>query len=95
MSKKEQLLQKGIMKVGLKTENGVTLTEEKGFTIEEDSGKVLAFDVAEHPDLGISLLFGNQVFVLKFWDDEDLKKGLRIFSQAIEQEIERRSNACS
>ncbi len=90
MSHKGRLRREGKMKVGVKTDKGITLTEEKGFTIEESDGKVLAFDVADHPDLGTALLFGNQIFALKFWDDEDLEKGLRIFSQAIEKEMERR-----
>jgi hypothetical protein len=86
----QKMAQKGKMKVGLKTEKGITVTDEKGFTVEEIDGKVLAFDVADHPELGTALLFGNQIFALKFWDDEDLEKGLRIFTQAIQTEMERR-----
>jgi hypothetical protein len=83
----------GVMSVAVKTEKGFTLTREYGFTIEEDHGKVLAFDLVEHPQLGVTLLFGNQVFALKFWDDEDLKRGLGTFSQAVAKEMERRKNA--
>ena len=90
MGKQGRLKQRGTMKTGLKTEKGITLTQERGFTVEEADGKVLAFDVADHVELGTVLLFGNQVFALKFWDNEDLEKGLRIFSRAIETEMERR-----
>ena len=81
---------KGVMKTKVKTDKGFTLTNEKGFTIEEEDGKVLGFDVVDHPELGTALLFGNQIFALKYWDDEDLEKGLRVFSNAISMEIERR-----
>lgn len=80
----------GIMSVAVKTEKGYTLTRDYGFTVEEENGKVLAFDLLEHPDLGIALLFGQQVFALKFWDDEDLHKGLEIVTMAVSKELERR-----
>jgi hypothetical protein len=82
---------KGVMSVAVKTERGFTLTRDYGFTVEEEDGKVLAFDLLEHPELGTTLLFGNQVFVLKFWDDNALSNGLNIMSLALEKEIERRS----
>lgn len=82
----------GVMAIATKTDKGYTLTQDYGFTIEEENGKVVAFDLMEHPDLGITLLFGNQVFVLKFWDTDDLEKGLSILSQAIEMEIKRRKS---
>lgn len=84
---------KGVMSVAVKTEKGFTLTRDYGFTVEEENGKVLAFDLLEHPDLGITLLFGGQVFVLKFWDEEDLHAGLRMISLAVKKELERRKNA--
>jgi len=80
----------GVMSVAVKTEKGYTLTRDHGFTVEEEDGKVLAFDILEHPELGVTVLFGNQVFALKFWDDEDLHKGLKILSQAIKKELQRR-----
>jgi len=83
----------GVMSVAVKTEKGVTLTRDYGFTVEEENNKVLAFDLLEHPDLGISVLFGTQVFALKFWDEKDLHKGLEIISTAFNKELERRQNA--
>ena len=83
----------GVMSVAVKTEKGVTLTRDYGFTVEEDDGKLLAFDILEHPDLGVTVLFGNQVFALKFWNDEDLHAGLRIISLAVKKELNRRQDA--
>ena len=80
----------GIMSVAVKTEKGFTLTRDYGFTVEEENGKVLAFDLLEHPDLGVTVLFGNQVFAFKFWDEEDLARGLQIISEAVNKELERR-----
>lgn len=82
----------GVMSVAVKTEKGFTLTRDHGFTIEEEAGKVLAFDIIEHPELGVTLLFGNQVFALKYWDDKDLQKGLDAFSKAVYKETERRKS---
>ena len=83
----------GVMTIAVKTEKGFTLTQDYGFTVEEENEKVLAFDLLEHPALGISVLFGNQVFALKFWDEEDLHKGLQIISKGVKKELERRKNA--
>ena len=85
----------GVMSVAVKTERGFTLTHEYGFTVEEEGDKILAFDLLEHPELGTTVLFGNQVFALKFWDEEDLHAGLKIVSSAIERELERRKNGTS
>ncbi len=82
----------GSMKVSVKDDRGFVLSKDYGFTVEEENGKVLSFDLLDHPDLGITLLFGEQVFVLKFWDDKDLEKGLTVVSKAIELERARRSN---
>lgn len=81
----------GVMKVNLKDERGMVLTQEHGFTVEEQD-KVLAFDLHQHPELGTMLLFGDQVFVLKFWDDEHLEKGMRLLEDGFKKEIERRKN---
>lgn len=86
----DKLARQGVMTVAVKTEKGFTVTREHGFTIEEENGKVLAFDYLEHPDLGITVLFGNQVFALKFWNDEDLDKGLSMLTKAVEAEKNRR-----
>jgi hypothetical protein len=80
----------GVMTVAVKTEKGYTLTNQYGFTVEEEHGKVLAFDLFDHPELGTTVLFGNQVFVLKFWDDADLEKGLTLVKDALEKEQEKR-----
>jgi hypothetical protein len=82
----------GVMSVAVKTERGFTLTHEYGFTVEEENGTVLAFDLLEHPELGTTILFGNQVFALKFWNDEDLHKGMQTISEAFNKELERRGH---
>ncbi len=82
-----------VMTVAVKTEKGFTITQDHGFTVEEEDGKVLAFDLLNHPDLGVTVLFGNQVFALKFWDDKDLHKGVDIISKAVNKELERRRDA--
>jgi len=81
-----------IMSVAVKTEKGFTLTRDYGFTVEEENGKLLAFDLLVHPDMGTTVLFGNQVFALKFWDEEDLHKGLQIISKAVKMELQRRKD---
>ena len=84
-------VQKGTAKVVLKNENGMVLTKEYGFTVQEEDGKVLSFDFIEHPEMGCMLLFGNQVFALKFWKDEDLQKALKMIDVAVlAEEIRRR-----
>ena len=88
----DKLAQRGILNVAVKTEKGHTLTREHGFTIEEENGKVLAFDMIEHPDLGVTVLFGDQIFALRFWSDEDLDKGLTMLTTAVEKELNRRKD---
>ncbi len=80
----------GKVKVAVKTERGLTLTKEHGFTVEEVEGKVLGFDIMETEEYGTSLLFGEQIFFLKFWDDEDLDKAECIVQRAIFRERLRR-----
>lgn len=82
----------GVMQIAVKTERGHTITKGHGFTIVEEGDKVLAFDLLEHPQLGTTVLFGNQVFALRFWDDEDLDKGLEIITEGVRREKERRSS---
>ena len=81
---------KAKMRVDFKTEEGITLGKDYGFTVKEEDGKVLAFDITDHPELGTTLLFGNQIFALKFWDELDLHAGLEIISTAVNRELERR-----
>ena len=77
---------KGNMKVKVKTDRGLTLSQEHGFTVEETDGKVLGFDIMEHEEYGTVLLFGEQVFFLKFWDEEDLDKAEGIVKRAVFRE---------
>ncbi len=83
---------KGTMSVAVKTEKGFTLTREYGFTVEQENGAILAFDLLQHPELGTTILFGDQVFALKFWDNEDLYRGLKIITEGIEAEFDRRED---
>ncbi len=76
----------GKVKVALKTDRGLTLTKEHGFTVEEADGKVLGFDIMETEEYGTALLFGDQIFFLKFWDDTDLDKAESIVKRAIFRE---------
>ncbi len=80
----------GKIKVAVKTERGLTLTKEHGFTVEEVQGKVLGFDIMETEEYGTSLLFGEQIFFLKFWEDEDLDRAESIVRRAIFRERLRR-----
>ncbi len=89
----EGMTNNGTLTVAVKTERGHTLTHEYGFTVEEENGKVLAFDMLQHEDLGTTLLFGNQVFALRFWDIEDLQKGLDMLTSAVEVELKRRKGS--
>ena len=81
---------KGDMKVKVKTDRGITLSQEHGFTVEEADGKVLGFDIMEKAEYGTVLLFGEQVFFLKFWNDEDLDNAERIIKRAVFRERNRR-----
>jgi len=80
----------GKVKVAVKTDRGFTLTKEHGFTVEEADGKVLSFDIIDTGEYGPALLFGDQVFFLKFWDDTDLDRAESIVQRAIFRERLRR-----
>ena len=84
---------KGTAKITLKDERGFILTKDFGFTIEEESGKLLAFDLIDHPELGTTLLFGDQVFSLRFWQNADLDKGLAMLTEAVRREKGRRNGS--
>jgi hypothetical protein len=86
----ENVINKGQMRVGLKNENGFVVTKDFGFTVEEENGAVLGFDLYEHPELGTAILFGNQVFLMRFWSDEHLEKATNIIFTAVTREKERR-----
>lgn len=81
----------GTMNVELKEDRGLTLTKQYGFTVKETDDKVLAFDLIETAEYGVALLFGDQVFFLKFWDNEDLTKAESIVKRAIHEERLRRN----
>lgn len=81
----------GQVKVSVKTDRGLTLTKEHGFTVEEADGKVLGFDIMETEEYGTALLFGDQIFFLKFWDDEDLDKAESIVQRVLYRERLRRN----
>jgi len=83
----------GKAKVNIKTDRGLTLTKEHGFTVEEADGKVLGFDIVETEEYGTALLFGDQIFFLKFWDEDDLAKAECIVQRAIFQERIRRNGS--
>ena len=89
------IVRKGNAKVVVKDERGFVLTKDFGFTVEEENGKVLAFDLVNHPDLGTTLLFGDQVFSLSFWSTEDLDRGLNIITEAVKREKARRGYAAA
>ena len=71
-------------------DDGTMVVTRRGFTFQEETGQELAFDISEHPELGTALLFGNQVFFLRFWTDEQLNKALNELSTAIRKEQVRR-----
>ena len=83
---------KGTYKVVTVDEEGnkVVITE-KGFTFTEEEGVELGFDFHEVEGAGTALLFGNQIFFLRFWTDEQLNRASTIFNQAIEKERKIRS----
>lgn len=81
---------KGEAKVTTVVEDGFTLTEKYGFTIVQENGLPLAFDVLDHPKYGKVLLFANEVLFLGFWPEEKLRKGKEVLVQAFEAELLRR-----
>ena len=83
----------GKINVEIKDENGMALTKEHGFTVTEESNKVLSFDKIDREDYGTVLLFGDQVYFVKFWDDADLERALALTKEVFEGELERRKNA--
>jgi hypothetical protein len=84
---------KGKMNVMLRDVGGMLLTKEHGFTVQEEEGRVLSFDKIDREDYGTVLLFGDQVYFVKFWDDSDLERALALTKEVFEGELERRKNA--
>ena len=83
----------GKINVNIKDEKGMALTQEHGFTVTEEANKVLSFDKIDREDYGTVLLFGDQVYFVKFWDDADLERALALTKEVFEGELERRRNA--
>jgi len=70
------------------SKDGMVPTKEFGFMVEEEVGKVLAFDRIDNQEYGRVLLFGDQVFFLSFWDSEELQKAGKLVSEIISEEID-------
>ena len=83
---------KGTMKVELRHDNGMTLTKEHGFTIEEEPGKVLSFDLIAHPEYGYILLFANAVGLVTHWSTGQLEEARNIVNKAVDLELARRKD---
>ncbi len=84
---------KGNVNIRIEDEAGMSLTKEHGFTVKEETGKVLSFDRIDREDYGTVLLFGDQVYFVKFWDTEDIERALTLTKEVFEGELERRRNA--
>jgi len=83
----------GKINVKVEDDSGITLTKEHGFVVKEEANKVLSFDKIDREDYGTVLLFGDQVYFVKFWDDADLERALALTKEVFEGELERRKNA--
>jgi len=81
---------KGTYIQGIKHDDGSIVTTELGFTFQQEDGQELGFDVHEIDGAGTALLFGNQIFFLKYWTDEQLDKASKAFALAIKKEKEKR-----
>lgn len=71
-------------------DDGTFVTTERGFTFQQENGRELAFDLHEIDGAGTALLFGDQIFFLKYWTDEQLDKASEVFTKAIKMEKEKR-----
>jgi hypothetical protein len=78
---------------GIKHDDGTITTTEHGFTFTQENGQELAFDLHEMDGIGTALLFGNQIFFLKFWEDEHLDKALEVFTAAVQKEKDLRNDS--
>ncbi len=86
----EEFIGPGVFSKDQEDKDGIILTKEYGFLVTEEEGKVLSFDKLDNPEYGNVLLFGDQVFFLKFWDTESLEKAQRLVTDAISHELQRR-----
>jgi hypothetical protein len=91
----EEVKGKGTYISGVETDEGTTVTTEKGFTFTQETGEELAFDVHDLDGPGTALLFGNQIFFLSFWTDEQLDKASTAFAEAVRMEKGKRNDARS
>jgi hypothetical protein len=81
---------KGTYISGVETDEGTFVTTEQGFTFQQEDGRELAFDIHEIDGAGTALLFGDQIFFLKYWTDEQLDRASEVFAKAVEMEKEKR-----
>jgi hypothetical protein len=81
---------KGTYVSGVETDEGAFVTTEQGFTFQQEDGRELAFDIHEIDGAGTALLFGDQIFFLKYWTDEQLDRASEVFAKAVEMEKEKR-----
>jgi hypothetical protein len=83
---------KGTYISGVKEDDGSFVTTEQGFTFQEETGTELGFDVHEVEGAGTALLFGDQIFFLKYWSDEQLDIASEVFARAVTMEKEKRND---
>jgi len=81
---------KGTYISGVETDEGSFVTTEQGFTFQQEDGRELAFDTHEIDGAGTALLFGDQIFFLKYWTDEQLDRASEVFAKAVATEKEKR-----
>lgn len=82
-------VRKGTYRQVIEHDDGSVRISEKGFTFQEKEGQELSFDIHEH-STGMAMLFGDQIFFLGFWTDEQLEKASNTFNEAISKEKQRR-----
>jgi len=82
----------GVYVEAVEHDDGSIVTTKRGFTFTQENGQELAFDLADVEGVGTALLFGNQVFFLKYWKNEHLDKALKVFTDAVNKEKELRND---
>lgn len=83
---------KGTYVSGTEQEDGTFVTTEQGFTFTQEDGRELGFDTHEIDGAGTALLFGDQIFFLKYWTDGQLDKAFEVFARAVKMEKEKRND---
>ena len=84
---------KGTYIEGIEQDDGTFITTELGFTFQQEDGQELAFDIHEIDGAGTALLFGDQIFFLKYWTEEQLDKASKVFAKAVKMEKEKRNDS--